>query len=179
MPLVKRMFASSEQAWEPTASSSINFCRKRAPYHVSHSCHHLWHAYHLTQHLHHGGALLHGVCNFDCAWQLWDVLGTLDVTRGVKGENGKWEGPCERESAHARERAVGSQACCRSHPQPIRHTICTLERNTQGLSPKRGTHSTDSAAHSTRTPFVLWRPESAFWSAPTWPGGSTATWLDR
>jgi hypothetical protein len=31
MPLVTRMFASSEHAWDPMASSSVNFCRKRAP----------------------------------------------------------------------------------------------------------------------------------------------------
>jgi hypothetical protein len=28
MPLVTHMLASSEQAWEPMASSSVNFCRK-------------------------------------------------------------------------------------------------------------------------------------------------------
>jgi hypothetical protein len=32
MPLVKCMLASSEQACEPMAPSSIDFCRKRAPY---------------------------------------------------------------------------------------------------------------------------------------------------
>ena len=31
MPLVTRVFASSEHAWDPMASSSVNFCRKRAP----------------------------------------------------------------------------------------------------------------------------------------------------
>jgi hypothetical protein len=28
MPLVTRVFASSEHAWDPMASSSVNFCRK-------------------------------------------------------------------------------------------------------------------------------------------------------
>jgi hypothetical protein len=28
MPLVTRMFASSEQAWDPMASSGVNVCRK-------------------------------------------------------------------------------------------------------------------------------------------------------
>jgi hypothetical protein len=28
MPLVTRMFVSSEHAWDPMASSSVNFCRK-------------------------------------------------------------------------------------------------------------------------------------------------------
>jgi hypothetical protein len=32
MPLVTRMFASIEHAWDPMAFSSVNFCRKRAPY---------------------------------------------------------------------------------------------------------------------------------------------------
>jgi hypothetical protein len=32
MPLVTCMLASSEQAWEPMASSDVNSCRKRAPY---------------------------------------------------------------------------------------------------------------------------------------------------
>jgi hypothetical protein len=29
MPLVTRVFASSEHAWDPMASSSVNFCRKK------------------------------------------------------------------------------------------------------------------------------------------------------
>jgi hypothetical protein len=28
MPLVTRVFASSEHAWDPMASSSVNFCQK-------------------------------------------------------------------------------------------------------------------------------------------------------
>jgi hypothetical protein len=31
MPLVTRTIASNEHEWEPMASSSANFCRKRAP----------------------------------------------------------------------------------------------------------------------------------------------------
>jgi hypothetical protein len=34
MPLVTRMFAL-KHAWDPMASSSVNFCRKRAPCHLS------------------------------------------------------------------------------------------------------------------------------------------------
>jgi hypothetical protein len=45
MPLVTHLFASSEQAWEPVASPSVNSCRKRAPYHrpfdvCAQRCHH-------------------------------------------------------------------------------------------------------------------------------------------
>jgi hypothetical protein len=36
MPLVARLLDSSEQAWEPMASSSVNVCRKRAPYTAFH-----------------------------------------------------------------------------------------------------------------------------------------------
>jgi hypothetical protein len=42
MPSATHLRASREQAWEPMASSSVNFCRKHAPYrvylNVSESC---------------------------------------------------------------------------------------------------------------------------------------------
>jgi hypothetical protein len=36
MPLVTRVFASSEHAWDPMASSSVNFCRKTRTVHQRH-----------------------------------------------------------------------------------------------------------------------------------------------
>jgi hypothetical protein len=39
MPLVTRMFASSEHAWDPMASSSVNFCRKTRTVPVSNPGH--------------------------------------------------------------------------------------------------------------------------------------------
>jgi hypothetical protein len=38
MPMVTRMFASSEHAWDPMASSSVDFCRKTRTVHYNLCC---------------------------------------------------------------------------------------------------------------------------------------------
>jgi hypothetical protein len=44
MPLVTRLLASSEQAWDPMASSSVNFCRKTRTVRSTWKPEDLWHS---------------------------------------------------------------------------------------------------------------------------------------